>query len=76
MTEDEAKTKWCPMTLCASSSALTGNRFENVAATYPNQSARCIGTACMMWRQHVPHSMDPHPEQVLGHGYCGLAGKS
>ena len=38
MTEDEAKTKWCPMTL---------------GRTPPNPEA-CGGSACMAWRESPP----------------------
>lgn len=67
MTEDEAKTKWCPQTL---------------GRTPPNPEA-CGGSACMAWRwiteTHTPPGTDPFatrkPTQRTDHGYCGLAGR-
>lgn len=68
MTEDEAKTKWCPMVrvdLYISNRDLScvGNRSEHNTI-----SDRCIGSACMMWR----------PRLIAGDavgGHCGLAEK-
>lgn len=44
MTEDDAKTKWCPMVRMGDMNAPTGINAGNQAGT------TCIGSACMMWR--------------------------
>lgn len=68
MTEEEAKTKWCPFSNGilirtfdkhgAFSAGLTGNR--GVEHGDIADSSLCIGTNCMAWRDYG----------------CGLAGKS
>jgi len=66
MTEQEAKTKWCPM-------AYT-NRGEEMR---PPESVRCITSECMMWRWNVRGAWvngvydDNYPVE----GYCGLGGE-
>ena len=81
MTEEEAKTKWCPL-LGIASAAFHANREARSDAP-----KKCIGSGCMMWREN--QSMQ---DVVLGNpaggrksiikqmapdgtGYCGLAGK-
>lgn len=79
MTEDEAKTKWCPMTRHGYGSEGVGiNRMHN---NKQPETARCIGSDCMMWRKGgISYAADrEYSEQELeviySHGYCGLAGK-
>ena len=65
MTEDEAKTKWCPFVRYAIVSKYVvssgANRLGDDVGYHENASqCRCIGSACMAWRPA---------------GYCGLAGK-
>lgn len=70
MTEDDAKTKWCPHTRDLFTLEFD-DRNSPVAATAINSASgkdknalpTCKGSVCMMWRGHV-----------TGHGYCGLAG--
>jgi len=77
MTEDEAKTKWCPMVRFHVVGAARGT----VVGVYANKplgvtsgedgmvtmdSPLCIGSACMMWRQ---------TSALTKEGYCGLAGQ-
>ena len=74
MTEEEAKTKWCPH-----------NREEprfvrHVSEIHPHAPNRCIGSACMAWRNEL--GVKSYPDGSIdvqlkptGHGYCGLAGK-
>jgi hypothetical protein len=83
MTEDEAKTKWCPfarVSLAGTKLQISphnraeadhGSRVDSV----PNPPyARCLGSACMAWRwaqEPLPAVVD---DAVEGRGYCGLAG--
>jgi hypothetical protein len=57
MTEDEAKTKWCPMSRSwdEAGSANRGRKGEIDVADC------CIGSACMMWRW----LMVPNPEWAI-----------
>jgi len=75
MTEDEAKTKWCPMVRYA---VLDNDAFDNRAElSKPN---RCIASSCMMWRT-IEIKSEKSGDYVTvtvfpeGSGYCGLAGK-
>jgi len=83
MTEEEAKTKWCPMTRKAIYSDPTGG-FDTIynGAVYGN----CIASACMAWREERLFTRDNikltiHPDGNVTDngppptGYCGLAGR-
>lgn len=82
MTEDEAKTKWCPFTrLLTHVSAQDGqgryyeggysyNRSPDDGEGYTPPSTFCIASACMAWREVCPRPSDRTKTQ----GYCGLAG--
>lgn len=87
MTEDEAKTKWCPF---ARDSETAGNRVrygapgEAVEDDYRTEAAAqfpCIASACMAWRwdgTHVNDPDDPKADMVWSdrsYGHCGLAGE-
>lgn len=65
MTEEQAKTKWCPFVrLTASQGEWHTSRDPSLpSAPDDTQAYRCIASACMAWRSR-------HPEN----GYCGLAG--
>ena len=84
MTEDEAKTKWCPF---------VRERFEvqylgQIAITALNRLedegceglSRCIASECMAWRatdnEYLPSNASNvnHPlDKGFPAGYCGLA---
>ena len=88
MTEDEAKTKWCPHVRLQHSDEPASNRYRD------DWIGGCIGSQCMAWRwasekneAYVPPSpmMSPkpvHPADMQSpwrksttEGYCGLAGQ-
>lgn len=78
MTEDEAKTKWCPHGQIAIAVGpsdgieVADNRPDNI------KHANCIGSDCMMWRWNngaYPLPNDPPEIRNRYDGFCGLAGK-
>ena len=70
MTEEEAKTKWCPMvrTVLDAANYASGNHFEGGQF---KERTTCKGSECMMWR--LQHNEDDGFEPT--NGYCGLAGR-
>lgn len=82
MTEDEAKTRWCPhaRVSMATDRAATpahnrsinviGSRGDAEVQTNPAY-ARCLGSACMAWRVRTDHG---DQGGSVREGYCGLAG--
>jgi len=77
MTEDEAKTKWCPMVRVHYLNPI--DILKNARA---EAESRCIGSACMAWRWKLaPNaskkflSMHGYTSDAPENGYCGLAGK-
>lgn len=77
MTEDEAKTKWCPFTRVGfADHGGTNNRHDG--------GLNCIASACMAWRWNGYMGAEgkwvrkaPDGEKwngANGDGYCGLAG--
>jgi hypothetical protein len=76
MTEEEAKTKWCPFARCYTSDG-SYNRYDHGISP----ATACIGAKCMSWRwvkdpliAAMTHKKQV-PDYVGEHGYCGLAGK-
>ena len=88
LTEEEAKTKWCPFARIGGSAGMDGasyNRIEHHGGDISHTAANCIGSACMAWRwvpqigvQHdlrSPHGT-PGQQYISGNtdrGFCGLA---
>lgn len=76
MTEDEAKTRWCPFIRIApateSHHAVT-NREDRALDIGP-VTTNCIGSSCMAWRwlaeQPIRNGVVARTE-----GFCGLAGR-
>jgi hypothetical protein len=85
VTEDEARTKWCPF---AREWESGGNRFRFATAAerkevdepeYAAETAAsfpCIASACMAWRRPAMWRDDAGlwDTNTAGWGYCGLAG--
>ena len=78
MTEQDAKTRWCPFARTVErngqESSQPRNRaadtVEDEVAEVPNLVATlCLGSACMAWRWLASETSRPRP------GFCGLAGK-
>jgi hypothetical protein len=77
MTEDEARTKWCPFVRAAIIS-VTANDIppHNRASSSSNpdiNGINCIASDCMMWRWFYA---DAHGDPLVEHvhsGHCGLA---
>jgi hypothetical protein len=85
MTEDEAKTKWCPILANIAGKSAQTKSWDNKTVTEVEiEGFKCIASECMAWRVHI------HKHCVGGHinnpelnkyeygepvGYCGLAGK-
>lgn len=78
MTEQEALTKWCPFSRAANKENGTGdvsiggmNRWRGEELL--PKGTRCLGSACMAWREtHMVTDANVDPRD----GYCGLAGKA
>jgi hypothetical protein len=77
MTEDEARSKWCPMTRL--SMATNDNKdvtgFNRIITSdgmrdnkAPSEIGMCVASKCMLWRWDA-HTFD----HVEPSGYCGLS---
>lgn len=89
MTEEDAKTKWCPLVRQLGTlrqPALPGGTDYVVAAGSQNRgyamggpldNCRCIASACMAWRTGIwDHQRNLEPkDRTPGVGYCGAFGK-
>lgn len=57
MTEDEAKTKWCPFTRLTDGGREyfdnRGDKFGGTSGKDGTDASRCIGSGCMAWRAAV-----------------------
>lgn len=72
MTEDEAKTKWCPFartyTGCGPSNRGPQGELDD--------NALCVASECMAWRDHFTRTESGAIVfENRGFGYCGLAGR-
>jgi hypothetical protein len=78
MTEDEAKTKWCPFVrYSAAFDDYASNRWkqsspEDEPDALNPVACRCIASQCMAWRKLHDADFDSHDNLP---GFCGLAGK-
>lgn len=85
MTEDEAKTKWCPFGRALWTGSGPGelasfNRWDSSDTASPPPTP-CLGSACMAWRKK-PRTWFSHgddwredtlSDKYVEDGYCGLA---
>ena len=77
MTEDEAKTKWCPMVRHEgdeNGSFNRGNPGDEINDHDKNRGTlcNCIASDCMMWvKEREISKIDD--KDWYGHGRCGLA---
>lgn len=92
MTEEEAKTKWCPMVRFSggelnvidriAQQKVMNNRSKAIdIGTTVGAVSTCIGSACMAWRWRTIEitgaDMPPYKfAQSDKEGFCGLAGSS
>jgi hypothetical protein len=85
MTEDEAKTKWCPQARCAAENVrghlldAAGFNRMNHDAGWTSAGSRCIASDCMAWRWSPRYGTNPeNPAEAMTlpptDGYCGLSG--
>ena|SRR3990167_11273489 len=68
LTEDEAKTKWCPWVRFVTPSAEDNAPRNRLSAEYPERIEdwnRCIGSACMMWRWTEKPNPDWKPDSPM-----------
>jgi hypothetical protein len=74
LTEEEAKTKWCPMVRfhVGGDDQCYDNKPQPTEQPYHarTESVFCIASDCMMWRWKWPYIEDNDTE-----GYCGLGSK-
>jgi len=68
MTENEAKRKWCPMVRLGQSNMNQPAINRQPDADVPS-GARCIGMACMMWRQDQKPNPDWKPSSGMMSSY-------
>lgn len=91
MTEQEAKTKWCPFARIPSHISGAANvpplainrlsRPDSQAAAFPFAGLTCIGSACMAWRWNEQTAarkgtdIAAYSVSSEDRGFCGLAGR-
>jgi len=85
MTEEEAKSKWCPMVRVSIGEGMIvvngpHKIIKDDMGIARKVNTECLGSACMMFRWDVTPSQAAQ-RNALGNadafadGYCGLAGK-
>lgn len=91
MTEEEAKTKWCPFAVASHTNPRGKTEYDSDGTRLPAPTFQhaCLGSACMAWRSSGERRFwksDNAPvkdgqfisdaeQRVEHHGYCGLAGQ-
>lgn len=69
MTEDEAKTKWCPHTVASHTDprAISGYEREEIGLPANTFLHACIASACMAWRWNEAKRTSAFLEAVQAH---------
>ena len=82
MTEQEAKTKWCPMarTVSDTRNHATANRLVDRGPSNADSDCMCLVSDCMMWRWDDKTVLSEghfgtYTIKDYTHGHCGLGGK-
>ena len=80
MTEDEAKTKWCPHARASNAYAELGTSVNRGSKGDADKDCLCLGSICMAWRwlltpEEAKENNDNELLEDTEAGYCGLAGK-
>jgi len=86
MTEEEAKTKWCPFARTVqtdgTASSMPRNRIGNQDTMTTDADRllgmQCIGSASMAWRWQEAYprqAEDTFANRSTTQGFCGLSGK-
>lgn len=79
MTEDEAKTKWCPMAIRPgfqqARNGIGGASFNRTREGQFTDSTHCIASDCMMWRwdSGMANRSETMRDSGEAEGRCGLA---
>jgi len=75
MTEDEARTKWCPA--YRMNANLEGWNSNREGVDHQNGASLCIASKCMAWRvEQIVTEVEGNTTYSSGEagGHCGLAG--
>jgi hypothetical protein len=84
MTEDEAKTKWCPQFQVSIAGGPAGQMQRDTWRDKSNRplegGGKCLASACMAWRWQPNWGESPENPAACTElppikGYCGLAGR-
>jgi hypothetical protein len=75
-TEEEAKTKWCPMVQKRITALFTdGQPDQRIKAEVADREDKCIASHCMIWRREKDIYGDDYGKDIPDNrGYCGLGG--
>jgi len=75
MTEDEAKTKWCPQVRFTSDSHKNTVSINKYIDGGIPPASNCIASDCMMWKETHEIRQDPETKEMGAYpngGHCGL----
>ncbi len=74
MTEDEAKTKWCPFVRAQQFQPFALGVADNPAVNRGEWSVNCLASGCAVWRWRHVSGIGGHAGEIsTTDGFCGLA---